>query len=138
MAARDDVQRVAAALERPRAGYLAAIERARAAMIPRSGEAARQLGVFVDRVGDLGGDELRELYDETFDDAAAIAAVTQQLAAPHPAREDDVAALAMLARLLERLERDRNPFACLVRALCCLLLARARPDHGAPSLHDRV
>ena len=136
MTSRDDVQRVAAALERPRAGYVAAIERARKAMAGRSGEASRQLGVFIDRVGDLTGDELRELYDETFDAGAPLDTLTSQLTSRPAARADDAAALAVLTPLLDRLERDRNPFACLVRALCCLLLARTHADATGASPHD--
>jgi hypothetical protein len=70
MTARDDIQRVAAALARPRAGHIERLERARSAMAAESGEVARQLDVFVDRVGDLTTEELRELYEETFREPA--------------------------------------------------------------------
>lgn len=114
------MQRVAAALERPRAGYVAAIEAARRQIGDRSGEAARQLGLFVDRIGDLTRDELRELHDETF------------------AGRTPAATLAALAPLLDRLERDRNPFAHLVRALCCLLLRSASAAPAGEGARDSV
>jgi hypothetical protein len=66
MTVRDDVQHVAALLARPRSGYARRVEAAQSALSPQACEALRQLGMFVDRVGDLSTDELRELYDETF------------------------------------------------------------------------
>ena len=135
MAARSDVQRVAEALVRPRAGYIARLERARAAIGGRSGEAARLLAVFITRVGDLTTDELRELYDETFGvrpqrrtvgrsrESTAIWPVATRLAHLPPGPADVGDALSTLTQLLPRLEADRNPFAYAVKALCCLLLA---------------
>ena len=70
MAARDDVQRVAAALARPRTGYLKRVKADGTAIAARSGEAARQLGVFADRIADLTIAELRELHQETFGEGA--------------------------------------------------------------------
>ena len=93
----------------------------------RSIEASRQLEVFVDRVGDLTADELRELYAETFRGEA--------LGSPAPARApradstdgaESGAAVAALGPLLERLEAERNPFAYVVRSLCCLMLLRVK------------
>ena len=66
MALRGDVQRLAAALQRPRVGYVGRIDRTRRAVAARSVEAARQLDVFLGRISDLTIEELRELYDETF------------------------------------------------------------------------
>ena len=127
MAARDDVQRVAAALERPCAGYMERLQRARMAMTMRSGEVARQLSVFADRIGDLTLDELRELHDETFQHAAlaSVEPLAVQLVRRPTSCADARAAVNALAPMLDRLEADRNPFAHVVRALCCLLLARA-------------
>jgi nitrate reductase assembly molybdenum cofactor insertion protein NarJ len=126
MAARDEIQHVAAALERPRPGYFLRFEHARTAVAARSGEAARQLGVFVERIADLTLDELRELHDETFGPAAMSRVLAVALAlVRHPATCGDARlALNALTPMLERLEADRNPFAYVVRALCCLLLTR--------------
>ena len=130
MAARDDVQHVAAALARPRAGYLKRLETARVAMTARSGDAASQLAVFVDRIGDLTTEELRELYNETFGRGAlqGTEAMALRLLRRSASCQQARAALDALAPMLNRLEADRNPFAYVVRALCCLLLVRA--DHG--------
>ena len=132
MAARDDVQRVAAALKRPRPGYLRGLHADAAVVSAHSGEAARQLGVFADRVGELGTAELQELHDETFGRGpAASAAPLADRLARHRARPADArAALDIFTRLLDRLDADRNPFACVVRALCCVLLVRADEPHG--------
>jgi len=128
MAARDDVQRVAATLARPRAGYLRRVRAHAAALATRSGEAARQLGLFADRIGDLGTAELQELHDETFGPHGGVAdaaSVGVQLSRHHASAAEARLALDMYARMLDRLEADRNPFAFVVRALCCVLLARA-------------
>ena len=131
---RGDVRRLASALRRPRAGYVGRIDRARKAVAGRSVEAARQLDVFLGRIADLTIDDLRELYDETFfrrgrneiDPAVHRLAVAP--AGPLEART----ALEALTPLLERLEADRNPFAYVVKALCCvLLIAVAVPAHHA-------
>lgn len=127
MTARDDIQRVAAALTRPRSGHVERLERARHEMAAESGEVARQLGVFVDRVADLTLDELRELHDETFREQAmtGVQSVAAQLAHHSVSAEDARAAVNVLAPALERLEANRNPFAHVMLALCCALLARA-------------
>jgi nitrate reductase assembly molybdenum cofactor insertion protein NarJ len=126
MAVLDDIQRVAAILERPRAGYLQRLGRTPPAIAPRSGEAARQLGVFAERIEALSIDELRELHDETFRSAelGTLAALASTLARRPPDRAEARAAIDALAPMLDRLDADRNPFAYVVRALCCVLLAR--------------
>lgn len=121
----DDIQRVAAALERPRAGYLRRLDEARHMMASRSVEASRQLEVFVDRVGDLTPEELRELYAETFrDEGVAVRRLVARLTRTRTEGADAAAAVRALAPLLERLDAERNPFAYVVRSLCCLLLRR--------------
>jgi nitrate reductase assembly molybdenum cofactor insertion protein NarJ len=127
MAVRDDIQRVASALEKPRRGYMKQLETNRTALVARFGEAARQLDVFADRITDLTIDELRELHDETFLRAtlAEIRPLGLRLTRRPTSCGDARAALNTLAPMLDRLEADRNPFAHVVRALCCLLLARA-------------
>lgn len=120
---------MAAALERPRAGYVKRVQAARNAVAPHACEAGRQLGLFVDRIGDLSTEELRELYDETFGRAPStrIEPLVARLVrgATGPAETQD--ALRELTPLLERLDTDRNPFAHVVRALCCRLLAPVTP-----------
>lgn len=129
VSARDELQLVAAALERPRAGYVKRVQAARSAVAPHACEAVRQLGVFVDRIGDLSTEELRELYDETFRRNPStrieplVARLTRQATDAAGAQD----ALREVTPLLERLDTDRNPFAYLVRALCCRLLARVNP-----------
>lgn len=127
MAARDDVQRVAAALARPRTGYLKRVKADGTAIAARSGEVARQLGVFADRIADLTIAELRELHQETFGEGALenTGALAIRLARHRTDAADARLALDVLARVLDRLEADRNPFAYVVRALCCVLMARA-------------
>jgi nitrate reductase assembly molybdenum cofactor insertion protein NarJ len=127
MTARDDIQRVAAALARPRAGHIERLEQARSAMAAESGEVARQLDVFVDRVGDLTTEELRELYDETFQEPALadVHVLAARLARDPATVAEARAAVNSLAPALDRLEAHRNPFSHVVRALCCALLARA-------------
>jgi nitrate reductase assembly molybdenum cofactor insertion protein NarJ len=127
MAMRGDVQRLASALRRPRAGYVERIERTRTAVAACSVEAARQLEVFLGRIADLTLDELREVYDETFRPGGpnAIGPAVQRLAHAPAGLEEGRIALDDLAPLLERLEIDRNPFAYVVKALCCVLLALA-------------
>ena len=85
------------------------------------------MGLFAERVGDLTLDELRELYNETFgaEPMARIEPLVHQLASRHSDAVDARIAVNVLAPLLDRLEADRNPFAHVVRALCCLLLSRA-------------
>lgn len=129
MPAREDVQRLAAALERPRGGYVKRVQAARNAFAPHACEAARQLGAFVDRIGDLSTEELRELYDETFrrDTSTPIEALVARLARHRTDAAMAREALRELTPLLERLDTDRNPFAYVVRALCVGLLARVDP-----------
>ena len=77
----DDIQRVAAALGRPGSRYLRRLDEARQTVASRSMEASRQLEVFLDRVGDLTADELRELYAETFrGEASAVRRLLVRLA----------------------------------------------------------
>ena len=133
MAAPDDVQRVAVALGRPGARYLSRTKRHATAVASGSGEAARQLGLFADRVADLSTAELQELHDETFGPGRAehAAWVARALRRDRASAEDARAALDTFTRLLERLDADRNPFALVVRALCCVLLARVRKAEAA-------
>lgn len=128
MTARDDVQHVAALLARPGARYVRRVEAARAALSPQACETRRQLGMFIDRVGDLSTDELRELHDETFRRArpTAVEPLVARLATRPTEGEDARQALRELTPLLERLDADRNPFAHVVRSLCCRLLDRIR------------
>ena len=119
MTARDDIQRVAAALARPRAGHVERLERARSAMAAESGEVARQLDVFVDRVGDLTTEAFRE---PALADVHVLAA---RLARGPATVAEARAAVNSLAPALDRLDANRNPFSHVVRALCCALLARA-------------
>jgi nitrate reductase assembly molybdenum cofactor insertion protein NarJ len=130
MAARDDVQRVAALLRRPGAGYVKRVRAHAAALALGSGEAARQLGLFADRVGDLATPELQELHDETFGRGRAHGAAREAIRlARHRTGPGDVrASLDLFAPLLERLDTERNPFALVLRALCCVLLARTHED----------
>ncbi|HET7221126.1 MAG TPA: hypothetical protein VFJ02_23890 [Vicinamibacterales bacterium] len=126
----DDIQRVAAALGRPRAGYLRRLDETRRMLGPRAVEASRQLEVFVDRVGDLTAEELRELYIETFrGEAAAVRRLLVRLARTQTDGDEAGAAVSALAPLLDRLDAERNPFAYVVRSLCCLLLRRLESPH---------
>jgi len=95
-------------------------------MAAESGEVVRQLDVFVDRVGDLTTEELRELYDETFREPALadVQALAARLARGPATAADARAAVNSLAPVLDRLEAHRNPFSHVVRALCCALLTR--------------
>ena len=129
MAGPDDIQRVAATLERPEADYWERLELARAATMARSGEAARQLGVFAERIRDLTIDELPELYDETFrrGSLTGIEPLTRRLARRSADSADARTAVNALVPALDHLEADRNPFAYAVKALCCVLLVRANP-----------
>jgi nitrate reductase assembly molybdenum cofactor insertion protein NarJ len=121
----EDVRRVATALQRPDGDYLDAIERVRSAIAARSGEGARQLGVFVDRVRDLSLEELDELHDETFRGALVEGPTVAARLAADPLPDTDArSSLQALTPMLERLDADRNPFAYVVRALCFLLLMR--------------
>jgi nitrate reductase assembly molybdenum cofactor insertion protein NarJ len=124
--ARDEIQRVAAVLERPGAGYLERFARTRAGLNASSGEIGRQLGMFADRIADLTLDELRELHDETFGrmPLADVNSLIPRLARHRATVDDARDAVNALAPMLERLEADRNPFAYVVRALCCVLLMR--------------
>lgn len=123
----DDIQRVAAAIERPRAGYVKRLDEAREMIAPRSVEALRQLEVFLDRVDGLTAGELRELYTETFrGEAVAVRRLLGRLARTPMDGAGACTAVSALAPLLERLDTERNPFAHVVRALCCLLLGRAK------------
>ena len=96
-------------------------------MAAESGEVARQLDVFVDRVGDLTTEELRELYDETFREPALadVHVLAARLARGPATVAEARAAVNSLAPALDRLDANRNPFSHVVRALCCALLARA-------------
>jgi hypothetical protein len=129
MTARDDIQRLAAMLERPGDDHLARIEGAQHTIAGAlgSGESARQLGVFAERIADLTTDELGELHDETFTTAALaeVPRLASRLASRRTTCAEARASLNALAPALDRLEADRNPFAYVVRALCCALLARA-------------
>jgi nitrate reductase assembly molybdenum cofactor insertion protein NarJ len=129
VAARDELQRVASALERPRAGYVKRVQAARSAVAPYACEAVRQLGFFVDRIGDLSTEELRELYDETFrrDPSPRIEPLVARLTRRATDAAEAQDALRELTPLLEHLDADRNPFAYVVRALCCRLLTRVSP-----------
>ena len=131
MAGRDEVQSVAAALKRPQRGYVGRLEAVRDAVAPRFGEVGRQLGLFLDRIGDLSTEELRELHDETFGRTAgeAIGRAVHGLADRPTLDSEASAALELLAPLLDRLEADRNPFAHAVKALCCLLITRVTHSH---------
>ena len=136
MTARDDVRRLAAVLRRPGTSDVASLRNAQQAMTKASGEAARQLGVFVERVADLTADELRELHDETFATGrlAGVLPVVERLIRGSGSSAERDAGLDALAPALECLEADRNPYAYVVRALCCALLARASGagEDGAP------
>src|SRR5262249_3012602 len=129
MTARDDVQCLAAMLERPGTDHLAQLQGAVRAIARAggSGESSRQLGVFAERVADLTIEELGELHDETFRTAALaeVPRLATRLASRRATCAEARASLNSLARALDRLEADRNPFAYVVRALCCALLARA-------------
>jgi len=124
MAARDDVQRVASTLTRPREGYVKRVQAARVGMTSRSGEAARQMGVFIDRISELRTDELCELYDETFGQSVLekAQALIARLVQRHTGGSEARVALEALTPILDRLEADRNPYVYLVRALCFVLL----------------
>lgn len=125
MSGRDEIQRLAAVLERPRTGYAKRLEQAQRAAIASSDEASRQLRVFVERIADLTLEELCELYDETFRaDQAEIEALVRRLVREHTSHLEAATALGTLAPLLDRLEYERNPHAYVVRSLCCLLLHR--------------
>ena len=127
MTARDEIQRLAAVLRRPSATHIARLLDAQRAMAGGAVETSRQLGMFVDRVADLSLDELRELHDETFkaDALAAVPRVADRLARGPADASAARTSLNTLAPALERLEANRNPFAYVVRALCCALLTRA-------------
>jgi nitrate reductase assembly molybdenum cofactor insertion protein NarJ len=127
MPVQGDVQRLARALQRPHAGYAERIDRTRKAVAGRSVEAARQLEVFIGRISDLTIDELREVYDETFHPGGpnALGPAVDSLAHGAAGQPEVRAALDVLTPLLDRLDADRNPFAYVVRALCCVLLTVA-------------
>ena len=129
MPAADDIQRVAAVLQWPRAGYLRRLDAARQ-LLAAGGEVSRQLEMFADRVGDLTAEELRELHDETFHNEGSE--IHRLLGRLVRARTDGAAASAAvtaLEPLLVRLDAERNPLAHVVRSLCCLLLQRLEsPD----------
>jgi hypothetical protein len=133
MPAADDIARVAAALQRPRAGYLRRLDEARRLMTPRSGEASRQLEIFAERVGDLTAEELRELYDETFrGEAPAVRRLLGRLVRTGTDGPGADAAVNALEPLLERLDAERNPLAHVVRSLCFLLLQRLSASRPEP------
>ena len=126
----DDIQRVAALLQRPRTGYLRRLDETRQMLAARSGEVSRQLEIFADRVGDLTAEELRELYDETFrGEASAIRRLLGRLVRTRTEGAAAAAAVSALEPSLERLDAERNPLAYVVRSLCCLLLLRVTTPH---------
>jgi nitrate reductase assembly molybdenum cofactor insertion protein NarJ len=133
MAARDDIQEVAAVLTRPRSGYLKRLEQAQRAIDARSGDASNQLGLFVERIADLTLEELRELHDETYRGDVTIGPLVDRLVHEQTGSAEADAALATLAPLLARLESERNPYVCVLRALCCLLLLRVKRS----GVHER-
>lgn len=91
----------------------------------RSGKASRRLRVFGDRIADLTLEELRELYDETFRaDQARIEPLVRRLVRARIGCLEATTALCTLGPLLDRLEYERNPHACVVRSLCDLLWLR--------------
>ena len=138
MAVHASVQCLARALQRPHAGYAEEIDVTRRAVAARSVEAARQLEAFLGRIGDLTLDELREVYDETFGPGGpdGIGPEVRRLARAPAGAGEARTALEELAPLLDRLEADRNPFAYVVKALCCALLTpdgeRGFPDEDQP------
>jgi len=126
----DDVQRVAAMLQRPRAGYLRRLGVARQTLAVEAGEVSRQLEIFADRVGDLTAAELRELHDETFhNEGAEIHRLLGRLVRTRTAGAAAGAAVSALEPLLARLDAERNPLSHVVRSLCCLLLQRLESPH---------
>ena len=130
MPAADHIQRMAAVLQRPGAGYLRRLDAAREMLATGAGEVSRQLEMFADRVGDLTVEELRELHDETFHNEGA--GIHRLLGRLVRTRTDGAAAgtaVSALEPLLVRLDAERNPLAHVVRSLCCLLLQRLEsPD----------
>jgi hypothetical protein len=136
----DDIQRVAAVLERPGIGYQRRLGRTPRAIAPRSGEAARQLGVFASRIEALSIEELRELYDETFRGAelSSVGALASTLVRRRP---------IALERARRSMRSPRHsiastPIATLsrtpsARCAACCWLAPARGVSSAPS-HERT
>ena len=126
--AQDDVQSVAAALLTPHPDFVARLVRTRDAVAASSVEAARQLTAFLDRISDLSVDELGELHHETFNARlpAELGPVAVRLASRSMPAADAREALGVLTPALMRLDADRNPFAHVVRALCCLLLGHEK------------
>jgi nitrate reductase assembly molybdenum cofactor insertion protein NarJ len=126
----DDIQRVAAMLQRPRPTYLRRLDETLQMLAGRSFEVSRQLEIFADRVGDLTAEELRELYDETF--RQEDSAMRRTLGRLVRTRTDDAgagAAVTALQPFLARLDAERNPLAHVVRSLCWLLLQRLQSPH---------
>jgi nitrate reductase assembly molybdenum cofactor insertion protein NarJ len=125
MADADDIQHVAAALEPPGADYLARLDEARQAIASQSIDASRQLEMFIERVRDLTSEELGELYDETFrGETPEVRRTLSRLGRGSSESGDAGSDLTTLEPLLARFEAERNPFAYVVRSLCCLLLRR--------------
>ena len=121
----DDIQRVAAMLQRPRSGYLRRLDEARQILAARSGDVSRSLESFADRIGDLTGEELRELHDETFHgEGPEIQRLLGRLARTRTGGAAAGDAVSALEPLLARLDAERNPLSHVVRSLCCLLLQR--------------
>lgn len=132
MAGADEIQLVAAALQRPRRGYLRRLDGVRQMMT--TGEASRQLEIFADRIADLTLEELRELYDETFrDEVSAVQRLIERLVQTRTDGAEADAAVSALEPLLQRLDDERNPLAYAVRSLCCLLLQRVKASYFEPS-----
>ena len=130
MPAADDIQRVAAVLQRPRAGYLRRVDAARQMLAAGAADVSRQLEMFADRVGDLTGEELRELHDETFhNEGPEIHRMLGRLVRIRTDAAAATAALSALEPLLVRLDAERNPLAHVVRSLCCLLLQQLESPH---------
>lgn len=117
---------LAALISPPLPDYLESLDRVRAAVatadLASGGEAVRHFGRFLERVRDLDAEELAELYSVSFTPANAE---SLQRAAGDLRRSGCGACprvLPVLEELLTPLEIDRNPFAGLFKALCCLLL----------------
>ena len=122
--------RVAAALAKPGDGYVAGLDDACETIREESLEAARHLAMFLNRVRDLRLDELQELHAETFERGRCAADPVAELACVLTSSADAGTVLDAIVSALPRLDSDRNPFACAVRALACLLLAGAdRAEH---------
>lgn len=97
-------------------------------------QVAEQVQRFADLLADLSDPELVELHTQTFvgdgDSGEALAAMLDELAQASPSAGRLYARIVLLPELehhLARLEYDRNPFAYLARAACCLLIGAVAP-----------